>query len=64
VRFEMGIETIEAFGFEKDGISQAPVSPVDGKATYAKRIDVAPANPLNRAAIMQCFGRVEVASHT
>jgi hypothetical protein len=31
VRFEMGVETIEAFVFEKDGIRQAPVSPVDGK---------------------------------
>ena len=31
VRFEMGDETIEAFVFPKDGIRQAPVSPVDGK---------------------------------
>jgi hypothetical protein len=31
VRFEMEVETIEAFVFEKDGIRQAPVSPVDGK---------------------------------
>jgi hypothetical protein len=31
IRFEMGIETIEAFVFPKDGIRQAPVSPVDGK---------------------------------
>jgi hypothetical protein len=31
VRFEMGNETIEAFVFPRDGIRQAPVSPVDGK---------------------------------
>ncbi len=31
VRFEMGDETIEAFVFPKDGIRQAPISPVDGK---------------------------------
>jgi hypothetical protein len=31
VRFEMGAETIEAFVFPKDGIRQAPVSPVDGR---------------------------------
>ena len=31
VRFEMGDETIEAFVFGKDGIRQAPISPVDGK---------------------------------
>jgi hypothetical protein len=31
VRFEMGDETVEAFVFPKDGIRQAPVSPVDGK---------------------------------
>jgi hypothetical protein len=31
VRFEMGAETIEAFVFAKDGIRQAPASPVDGK---------------------------------
>lgn len=31
VRFEMGDETIEAAVFPKDGIRQAPVSPVDGK---------------------------------
>jgi hypothetical protein len=31
VRFEMGGETIEAFVFPKDGIRQAPISPVDGK---------------------------------
>lgn len=30
-RFQMGDETIEASVFEKDGIRQAPVSPVDGK---------------------------------
>ena len=31
VRFEMGEETVEAFVFPKDGIRQAPISPVDGK---------------------------------
>jgi hypothetical protein len=31
VRFEMGAGTIEAFVFPRDGIRQAPVSPVDGK---------------------------------
>lgn len=31
VRFGMGEETIEAFVFPRDGIRQAPVSPVDGK---------------------------------
>jgi len=31
VRFELGSETVEAFVFPRDGIRQAPVSPVDGK---------------------------------
>jgi hypothetical protein len=31
VRFQMNDETIEAFVFPKDGIRQAPISPVDGK---------------------------------
>jgi hypothetical protein len=31
VRFEMENETVEAFVFPRDGIRQAPVSPVDGK---------------------------------
>ncbi len=31
VRFEIGEETVEAFVFPKDGIRQAPISPVDGK---------------------------------
>ncbi len=31
VRFEMGVEMVEAFVFPTDGIRQAPVSPVDGK---------------------------------
>jgi hypothetical protein len=31
VRFEIGLETIEAFVFERDGIRQSPVSPVDGR---------------------------------
>ncbi len=31
LRFEMGEEMVEAFVFPKDGIRQAPVSPVDGK---------------------------------
>ncbi len=31
VRFEMGDETIEAFVFPREGIRQAPISPVDGR---------------------------------
>jgi hypothetical protein len=31
VRFDMRDETIEAFVFPKDGIRQAPISPVDGR---------------------------------
>lgn len=31
LRFAIGSETIEAFVFPRDGIRQAPVSPVDGK---------------------------------
>ncbi len=31
VRFEMGNETIEAFVFQREGIRQAPISPVDGR---------------------------------
>ncbi|HXC58236.1 MAG TPA: hypothetical protein VN645_02905 [Steroidobacteraceae bacterium] len=31
VRFELGEETVEAFVFSRDGIRQAPISPVDGK---------------------------------
>lgn len=31
VRFDMGAETVEAFIFPRDGIRQAPMSPVDGK---------------------------------
>jgi hypothetical protein len=31
VRFGMGEDTIEAFVFPRDGIRQAPVSPVDGR---------------------------------
>lgn len=38
VRFAMGEDTVEAFVFPRDGIRQAPVSPVDGK-------------PMRRAAI-------------
>ena len=34
VRFEMGEETIEAFVFPRDGIRQAPISPVDGKPMW------------------------------
>lgn len=40
VRFGMDAETVEAFVFPKDGIRQAPVSPVDGK-------------PMHRAAIAE-----------
>jgi len=38
VRFEMDNEMIEAFVFPRDGIRQAPVSPVDGKPM--RRADV------------------------
>jgi len=31
VRFEIGEETVEAFVFPRDGIRQAPISPVDGR---------------------------------
>ena len=31
VRFEMGSEIVEAFVFSRDGLRQAPISPVDGK---------------------------------
>jgi hypothetical protein len=31
VRFDIGAETVEAFVFPRDGIRQAPVSPVDGR---------------------------------
>jgi hypothetical protein len=31
VRFDMGDETIEAFVFPREGIRQAPISPVDGR---------------------------------
>lgn len=31
VRFSMGNETVEVFAFPKDGIRQAPISPVDGR---------------------------------
>jgi len=31
IRFDMGSETVEAVVFPRDGIRQAPVSPVDGK---------------------------------
>ena len=40
VRFEMDSDSIEAFVFPRDGIRQAPVSPVDGK-------------PMRRAAISE-----------
>jgi hypothetical protein len=39
VRFAMGDETIEAYVFEKDGIRQAPVSPVDGKPMKRAGVD-------------------------
>ena len=40
VRFDVGEETVEAVVFPRDGIRQAPVSPVDGK-------------PMRRAAIAE-----------
>jgi hypothetical protein len=38
VRFTMGAETVEAFVFPRDGIRQAPVSPVDGKPMRRARL--------------------------
>jgi hypothetical protein len=43
VRFDVGDETVEAVVFPKDGIRQAPVSPVDGR-------------PMRRAAISEVQG--------
>lgn len=40
VRFEIRTETIEAYVFPRDGIRQAPISPVDGK-------------PMRRAALQE-----------
>jgi len=41
VRFELGAVGVEAIVFEKDGIRQAPVSPVDGKPMKrASAVDV------------------------
>ena len=52
VRFEMGAETVEAFVFPRDGIRQAPVSPVDGKPMrrgdareVGLMLDAAPSSP-------------------
>lgn len=39
LRFEIGIQAVEALVFPRDGIRQAPVSPVDGKPM--RRADVA-----------------------
>jgi predicted nucleotidyltransferase len=44
VRFEMGAETVEAFVFPRDGIRQAPISPVDGKPM--RRAGIAEASTL------------------
>jgi hypothetical protein len=44
VRFEIGAETIEAFVFPKDGIRQAPISPVDGRPM--RRAGIAEASAL------------------
>jgi predicted nucleotidyltransferase len=38
VRFEMDAEMIEAFVFSRDGIRQAPLSPVDGKPMRRARV--------------------------
>jgi hypothetical protein len=48
VRFEMGEETIEALVFPRDGIRQAPVSPVDGK-------------PMRRADLKEVMGMTAAA---
>jgi predicted nucleotidyltransferase len=51
-RFEMDGETVEAFVFSKDGIRQAPISPVDGKpmrragvAEVGSLMETSPAEP-------------------
>jgi len=46
VRFEMGHDVVEAFVFPKDGIRQAPISPVDGK-------------PMRRAAFQEVLVLIE-----
>lgn len=43
IRFGMGEETIEAFVFPRDGIRQAPISPVDGR-------------PMRRAGVQEVAG--------
>jgi len=48
VRFEMQGETVEAFVFPRDGIRQAPVSPVDGKPM--RRADLDEVTALQHAA--------------
>jgi hypothetical protein len=50
-RFEMGEETVEAFVFPKDGIRQAPISPVDGK-------------PMRRAGMQDMLDLVSVKTGT
>jgi predicted nucleotidyltransferase len=47
VRFEMGAEMVEAFVFPRDGIRQAPISPVDGK-------------PMRRAGIVEVATLLDV----
>jgi hypothetical protein len=39
VRFEIGHDVVEAFVFPKDGIRQAPISPVDGKPIRRARME-------------------------
>lgn len=50
VRFSLGSQTIEAFVFPRDGIRQAPVSPVDGK-------------PMRRADQRELAGMIAASPH-
>ncbi|HWL64096.1 MAG TPA: hypothetical protein VNQ32_14980 [Steroidobacteraceae bacterium] len=50
VRFSLGSQTIEAFVFPRDGIRQAPVSPVDGK-------------PMRRADQRELAGMIATSPH-
>jgi len=47
VRFGMETETVEAFVFARDGIRQAPISPVDGK-------------PMRRAGLQEALGLADL----
>ena len=50
VRFDLNTETVEAFVFPRDGIRQAPTSPVDGKPM--RRADIADVTGLTEGAAL------------